>query len=175
MCLSELNVALVLVCVGRPLLHTQPTTIPCSHWSRPTSTRSVEGGESRGEKGMTGTQVCFHSLHKTLSLFYFSSHSFNTSLFPFLFLPSFSSLLWLSTQIPTGWDKEREKARERQRKREREGERWEVMGCKCFVTWPLGAKGDNLVCVCLRLCFSVSVSVSMCGYACLFTFLLTVQ
>lgn len=110
---------------------------------------SVEGGGSQEEKRMTGTRSAFILCTKTLSLLSFSSHLSNMSR---PLLPSFSS-----TQIPTEWDKER--------KRQTEKGRWEVMGCKCFVSWPLGAKRENVACVCVSLFFC-----TLWSYECILVF-----
>lgn len=133
---------------------------PSSHWS---SACSIQGVESQGGKRMTGTQSAFCSQCSPSSLF--------PLICPTSPIPScqiFSSLLWLSTQILTEWDKEKE----RKKVREKRGERW--WDASVFVTWQLGAKGENVaLCVCVNLYFCLSVS--LCSCECLFTFLLRVQ
>ena len=171
-------VAPALVCVGRPPPQCPTHRNPSSHWS---SSCGVEGGESRGERGMTGTHSAFYSsltqththTKKTLSLLSFSSDLSNISCSsPAKFL---LPALTQNTQIPTAWDKEeREKGGQRERERERErGERW--WDASVSVTWRLRAKGGDVahvcVCVCARALRSASAFVCVVPRVCLLSFL----
>lgn len=113
---------------------------PQSLLSLACSTCSAEGGGRQEEKRMTGTQAAFILCTKTLS---FSSRLSNISL---PLLPSFSSQLWLSSQIPTEWDKERKRERQRQG-----GERWWDASVLSHGHWE-HRETTWLVC----LCFSVT-------------------
>ena len=173
-------VAPALVCVGRPPPQCPTHRNPSSHWS---SSCGVEGGESRGERGMTGTHSAFYS-----SLTQTHTHTQKkrspSSLFPLIcptspvpLLPSFSSQLWLRTHrfLPREI-KKREKKEGRERERERERERWEVMGCKCLGHVTTASEGRRrgscvCVCVCVRAPTSASAFVCVVPRVCLLSFL----
>ena len=173
-------VAPALVCVGRPPPQCPTHRNPSSHWS---SSCGVEGGESRGERGMTGTHSAFYS-----SLTQTHTHTQKkrspSSLFPLIcptspvpLLPSFSSQLWLRTHrflLREIKKREKKEGRERERERERErGERW--WDASVSVTWRLRAKGGDVahvcVCVCARALRSASAFVCVVPRVCLLSFL----
>ncbi len=149
---------MVLVCVGRPPLHAHPTAIPPLIGAGQQFMLRQGCRESRG-KEYDWNSICFYSLHKTLSLLSFSSRLSNISL---PLLPSFSSQLWPSIQIPTEWDKERQWEG---------GERWWDASVSSHDHWEQ-RETTWLVCMSVFLYFStLNLWECLCVLLCLFTLL----
>lgn len=131
-----------IVWVGRSPPHAQPTTALDLIGAGPAVHDASVVVRVKGKREWLELDLLLFFAQNALPpVFFFPLNSSNISPGSKLLLPAQTK----RAQIPTAWDKDREKGRGR----------WGVMGCKCFVTWPPWTEGDDVVraCVCReRVC-----------------------